>query len=216
VPSNKSSLNFEEVGKMLSSLHVISNKSACQQQCLSACLTYQYYTSVTSAPWPEAALLASLYDTFIYNQSRFGHKFDEYAQLTRYYEDNETAYVDLLQKLAHEGLFQTNFLQLNIQFNASKYTKQKDVAAFLLDAFGVQVGGVLALWLGVTIMIIFKNIGIHRQFSKSVLSSSSYFWQGGRRTPYLNWRNICRSSVLISPVLPLSIIQHQLSLPTPL
>jgi len=64
--------------------------------------------------------------------------------------------MDLLQKLDSEALFQSNFLQLNIQFKANQYAIQKDVPAFPLDAFGAQVSGVISLWLNVTIMLIFE------------------------------------------------------------
>jgi len=105
-------------------------------------------------------MMSNLYERYISNVSRFGHKFDEYANLSLYYnlQSNNSLglYVALKAKLASVGLMQANFVHLNIQFNANKYIIQKDVEAFPLHAFGAQVGGVLALWLGVTIMLIFE------------------------------------------------------------
>jgi len=112
----------------------------------------RYFSSL--AP---VALLSSLYESFIRNKTRFGTKFDEFAPLYAEYFANQSVYLNLLQQLYTQGLFQANFLQMNIQFNDNTYVVQKDVAAFPLDAFGAQVGGVLSLWLGVTIMFVFET-----------------------------------------------------------
>ena len=83
-------------------------------------------------------------------------KFQQYEMLLSYWAARNSTYLTLLNTLYSEGLFQNNFLQLNIQFNNNKYTIQKDVAAFSLDAFGAHAGGVLSLWMGVTIMLVFE------------------------------------------------------------
>ena len=51
-----------------------------------------------------------------------------------------------------EGIYQV--LQLNIGFGNRIYDELNDVAAFTVDALGAQMGGVLSLWLGITIMFI--------------------------------------------------------------
>jgi len=154
--SDNSSLNFKQAGQLLCYYAFSPDNSACSKGCLPACEVYKYSTNVNSAPWPEPTILSSLYDTYIKDHSRFGGKYDQYRPL--YYESkqNISAYLDHLQQLYKEGLFQANFLQLTIQLNYNIYTIQKDVAAFPLDALGAQVGGVLSLWLGVTVMLIFE------------------------------------------------------------
>jgi len=157
--SNGSSLNFKQLGQMLCDQSFKPNESACYKQCLSPCQEYQYSSNViTTAPWPDSTVLNSFYNSYIMGVYRFGHKFDAYEEWRSVDAEETNSSTDsyLLQTLNIERLFQKNFLQLNIQFNTNEYTIQKEVAAFPLDSFGAQVGGVLSLWLGVTIMLIFE------------------------------------------------------------
>ena len=55
-----------------------------------------------------------------------------------------------------QRLIKDYFLQLTIRFDSPRYTEQKDVPAVPLDALLAQMGGVLSLWLGVTIILIFE------------------------------------------------------------
>ena len=41
-------------------------------------------------------------------------------------------------------------------FNSPSYHEQKDVVAIPPEALGAQIGGVLALWLGITIMVVLE------------------------------------------------------------
>jgi len=41
-------------------------------------------------------------------------------------------------------------------FDAVPFDAREDVAAIPVEALGAQIGGVLSLWLGVTIMLIFE------------------------------------------------------------
>ena len=45
---------------------------------------------------------------------------------------------------------------LDIVFGSQSFVELKDVAAFSVDAMGAQIGGVLSLWLGVTVMFAFE------------------------------------------------------------
>jgi len=158
--SDNKSTSFKEIGQLLCVEKFQPNQIACQEKCSAACEEYQYRTTVTSAPWPNSGIAENIYvEYFIGNDSRrFGNLFYKYGQFFyEYYNtENDSAYID--EKLKTEGvkLFQNNFLELHVQFNANKHTTQKDVATFPLDAFGAQVGGVLSLWLGVTIMLVFE------------------------------------------------------------
>jgi len=110
---------------------------------------------MSSAPWPHSSSLFPFYGTFIRNKTRFGSEFSEF----------ESAYTDSLlyknvtkkiNKLYSTGLIQDNFLQLNIQFENTQYNEQRDIPALPLEALGAQIGGVLSLWLGVTVMLLFE------------------------------------------------------------
>ena len=48
------------------------------------------------------------------------------------------------------------FMHLIVQFGSQSFIELNDVAAFSMDAMGAQIGGVLSLWLGVTVMFAFE------------------------------------------------------------
>jgi len=96
-----------------------------------------------------------IYDLYISGNPHFGHTFDEYEILNNN-ALNVSETQSLLQKLDKKGLIKGSFLQLNVQFNSSQYIEQKYVRVFPIDAFGAQMGGVLSLWFGLTIILIFE------------------------------------------------------------
>ena len=54
--------------------------------------------------------------------------------------------------------FKSRLLSLTVQFSDQSFIELKDVAAFSVDAMGAQIGGVLSLWLGVTVMFAFEAL----------------------------------------------------------
>ena len=58
---------------------------------------------------------------------------------------------------AASEIFKSRFLFLTVQFGSRNgFIELKDVAAFSADTMGAQIGGVLNLWLGVTVMFAFE------------------------------------------------------------
>jgi len=136
---------------------MIEQPDLCRPKCPTPCEEYDYTPSINVVPWPHISAQLSVYKTFIEATTRFGNKFDEYKYLHQSeFNTNQSAGEDLLQQLDQKGLIRDSFLQLNIEFDDNSYIKQIDVEAFPIDALGAQVGGVLALWLGVTVMVIFE------------------------------------------------------------
>jgi len=45
---------------------------------------------------------------------------------------------------------------VHVLFDSPTFYQQKKIAAFPSDALGAQIGGVLSLWLGVTIMFLLE------------------------------------------------------------
>lgn len=58
----------------------------------------------------------------------------------------------LQTELDKEGLIRDHFLQLDVFIDSVLFDEFSDEEAFPLSAFGAQLGGVLSLWLGVTLM----------------------------------------------------------------
>jgi len=152
------SFNWDGVNQMLCVDALTDDQSGCQKECLTPCEEYQYSWSISAASWPHISSQLSVYYTYIKGNPWFPTKFEQYDTVTANAFTNKPAARELLKKLDREGLIKDNFLQLNIQFNTHTYTVQKDVEAFPMDALGAQIGGVLALWLGMTVSIIFEII----------------------------------------------------------
>jgi len=157
ISKTQSSSNWNGLGQLVCAVDLPVDRDSCNAACLTPCRQLKYATSVTAAPWPHISAQASFYFTYLLNTTRFGNKFDEYLSLN---DDvsltNASAAQVLLKKLDKKGLIQDNFLQLNVRFDTSIYMEQKDVVVMSLDALGAQIGGVLSLWLGVTIILIFE------------------------------------------------------------
>jgi len=151
-----SSISWHGLHQLVCAELLSVHRDACNTKCFTPCQEFKYATSVTANPWPHISAQASFYITYLFNNSRFGNKFDEYLDLGNVSLTNTSAAQVLLKKLDKEGLIRDNFLQLNVRFETSIYTEQRDVAAVPLDALGAQIGGVLSLWLGVTIILIFE------------------------------------------------------------
>jgi len=148
--------NWEAVDELNCFVNIQLDSKVCDDECLIPCQQFKYSTSISTSPWPHISSQLSVYATYIYGQSRFGHTYDEYQMLSQLAYTNASASSSLLEKLNNEGLIQDNFLQLTVRFDSQRYNEQKDVAAVPLDALGAQIGGVLSLWLGVTVILIFE------------------------------------------------------------
>jgi len=132
-----------------------ANSDACDKTCLMPCSEYHYTQVTSSAPWPHISTEASFYVAYL-RSGNFGTRFEKYDDLLSYIAFNNTAAVEFLAQLDKEGLIKRNFLQLNVLFESSTFNEQRDVATFPLDAMSAQIGGVLSLWLGVTVMLFFE------------------------------------------------------------
>jgi len=129
----------------------------CFNECQTPCVIYDYTVSISSAAWPHISTQASFYNTFISGKARFGSAYDEYqVVLGNAAGANSSASNELLQKLDSQRLIANNFLQLNIMFDGQAFDIREDVAAFPVESLRAQIGGVLSLWLGVTIMLLFE------------------------------------------------------------
>ena len=127
-----------------------SNISAkCSAGCVLPCNELQYEAATSLVPWPRSSLLSAYSYTYLSNP-RFRYLLNLTANATQDEIHNAT------QTSAAAFLLQSRFLQLKYQFGAQSFIELKDVAAFSVDAMGAQIGGVLSLWLGVTVMFAFE------------------------------------------------------------
>jgi len=157
ITSNTSTINWDGLEKVVCAATFNPDEGACMQQCYTPCLAYKYSASISAAPWPHLSSQLSFYQTYIKDNPRFVNisQFNDY-QVVQEYIANYTDTSILLQKLDSAGIIKNNFLQVNIQFDTRSFDVHQDMAAFTYDALGSQVGGVLNLWLGVTILLLFE------------------------------------------------------------
>ena len=123
--------------------------ATCNTECVLPCCELKYDAVTSIAPWPRAGALVD--DTAAYtSDSRFFHFINLSANAT---DDEKNA---AITSTTDTDFFKSRFLQLNVQFGDQLFIELKDVAAFSVDAMGAQIGGVLSLWLGVTVMFAFE------------------------------------------------------------
>ena len=114
-----------------------SVNTACTNACVLPCNELHYDAIPSTAPWPQASAQRAFFNTYIQNSARLSQTFPT--------GPNSTEFIA------------SRFLQLNVQFgDPASYTMLTDVAAFSVDAMGAQIGGVLSLGLGVTVMFAFE------------------------------------------------------------
>ena len=90
--------------------------------------------------------------------SLYGNEFDAFGRVQETASSNNMTVNEVLAQLDNAGIIQKRFLQLNVQYTNNLFTKLQDVAAFPIDAMLSQLGGVLSLWLGVSVMFLFEVI----------------------------------------------------------
>jgi len=149
-------INWGAFDQIVCVLQVPLDLDVCDAECFPPCQQFKYSTSISTAPWPHISSQLSVYARYIYGQARFGDTYDEYQIVSDLAYTNASASSSLLEKLNNEGLIRDNFLQFTVRFDSQTYNEQKDVAAVPFDALGAQIGGVLSLWLGVTVILIFE------------------------------------------------------------
>ena len=124
--------------------------SAATCSCVLPCSELQYDTATSVVPATQSAA-ARAYANEILSQPRFLHLFMNVSADTT----DEEVYAATTTPEAVEFLA-AGFMHLIVQFGSQSFIELNDVAAFSMDAMGAQIGGVLSLWLGVTVMFVFE------------------------------------------------------------
>lgn len=149
---------FKRFLKFMTKDKSMENDVDCGLSCLTPCAENQYSTSVNSPAWPDMRSQLIFYQQYLMGRTRYGTKFEPYARLYNSFVNDKfnSSTVNELQQLLEAGLLSRNFLQLNVRFDPNGFNLQTDAPGFTKDAMGAQIGGVLSLWLGVTIMVLFE------------------------------------------------------------
>lgn len=121
--------------------------------CRRLCHTNQYDTTVSISSWPNPANQLAFYEKYIKpHPELYGDKFDEYGDIL---EDMTNVTIDkTLDRIDSVGLIRNNFLQLTVQMKGQSVRYNDDIPAITWDTLFSNIGGVLNLWLGITILVI--------------------------------------------------------------
>jgi len=151
-----STVNWGQFQRVICAEKFLEDESGCNAKCLVPCKEYSYTTSISTASWPSVSSQVPFYTTFIQGQDRYGIKFDKYEIVKQYALVNKSASQELLLKLDAQRLISKNFLQHIIQFDSRVFNQEMDTVAMPLELLGAQIGCVLSLWFGVTIIVLFE------------------------------------------------------------
>jgi len=179
--SHESSVNLKGIDQLLCYEELLVPKDMCLEQCKVPCQEYQNGLSTSASPWPDISSQLSFYKTFIENVTRFGSTFDEYNMLAEQAKLKNGSAKQLARDLDADMLIKNNFLQLNVMFESQAFYEQKEVPAFPAETFGAQVGGVLSLWLGVTVMFLFE-------IAEFIINLLLSFYQGQKTSPVVPFK----------------------------
>ena len=129
---------------------VRGKENNCTDICTLPCMEQIYDATLSSASWPDKWNQ----NAFIYSVAQNSELYPKMNEAYNDLEMNSLNYSDLVTALEATGLIRDHFLQLNVLFGSTAYTELVDVVAFPIDSMGAQTAGVLAFWLGLTVMFI--------------------------------------------------------------
>lgn len=123
---------------------------SCLEGCPQPCREYQYVHYSSFCSWPGIWDLESFYTSFISGRNYESH----YSQLKDVVCTSCSDTMDCYSKkmIAYKAI-QNNFLQISYRLSDHRYLRLEDIPKSLIEDVCSQVGGVLNLWSGITIIV---------------------------------------------------------------
>ncbi len=142
--------------RLLENLHCIQNIKdsvlrSCVALCEPPCKLCEYKTNVAAAVWPRPLQYCSFYHNYIKGKS-YQWRFTELEKDCN--EENCTT----MEILKQQYLMQNNFAKLRVFVNSDRQIVYKDEVKMSTSSLLAQLGGVLNLWCGITIVICIEFI----------------------------------------------------------
>ncbi|ESO08918.1 hypothetical protein HELRODRAFT_190660 [Helobdella robusta] len=156
VPSNDTKLcgyNVSDTGdNMLANFFCLikflnlDQSQKCRNTCLVPCKESVYDTLLATATWPQASVRRSIFKKYIEGNCT-GYK-DVVSRYASYYENYNASSSVSAPKLTE---IEESFLEIKLGMKQGFPFSEKDSQAYTTDAMVGTVGGMLSLWLGITV-----------------------------------------------------------------
>ena len=99
--------------------------------------------------------MIQFYKQYMMFNKNFGSLFNVLQPLIDEFEMNTlnaSVYAYVTQQIYNTGLIQRYFLLVEVQFESSTFITYVDTPALSMDQMGSSLGGMLGLWMGISIM----------------------------------------------------------------
>ncbi len=124
---------------------------SCQEFCITNCQYVQYHATSSNAKWPKEQRYKTYYDSTISSMS-YGWRFRDLGI------DCETVNCSLEMRAHRARLVDNNFAKISISLGSFTVTEFEDFEKITFSSFLAQLGGVLNLWSGITVVILLECI----------------------------------------------------------
>ena len=132
----------------------------CVKPCSASCLQVNQDFTHSFAKWPTTRQKLPFYERFIANTSLAAtfHEYERILLLSDEHIDNATTLEAVMDFVANEKLIESNFLQIVITSVQPTVIKMSDVEQMTFVSFMCQLGGVLNLYAGITMVVLVEVI----------------------------------------------------------
>ncbi|ESN94630.1 hypothetical protein HELRODRAFT_164499 [Helobdella robusta] len=129
----------------------------CDEECFHPCQEISIHNNCESAPWPKESHHMAFYKQNIQNSSIPNvEKFVDYRNLQMDYYNGRKNDTQILKELKNLNLIKENFVQIIVIFETDFTLNYKDEGSLSLTMLLSSLGGIMSLWLGLTVMTLFE------------------------------------------------------------
>ena len=161
-------ISFQELKNVTHCVRQGSNLTIlerCFEQCPLSCKEYQYIHETSSSKWPNMWQLQTFYEKYIKSRN-----YESNYRFVRDILNNEKCktYKNCYAELtAAYQIIEHNFLEVSYTLSDHRYLKLVDVPKTFLADLCSQIGGILNLWSGITILVLLEVIELSCRMLKN-------------------------------------------------
>lgn len=123
----------------------------CESDCQPDCKEVKYSRTLAAAKWPKKSQHLSFYERVIKDQE-FGFRFEEYQTIIDVFEKNGSD--EASEMLDSMNLIERSFVKINMYLEDMTITHIKESPKVSLASVLSQVGGVLNLYIGISLVLV--------------------------------------------------------------
>ncbi len=129
---------------------LVQHAMDCVKQCAAPCKENKYIRTVSSVRWPRPEMYPSFFANTIQDKD-YGTRF---TALQKDCTEDESC--TLMEKLNQQYLIENNFAKVNVVLGNNMHVTYEDTVKVSWDSLMAQLGGVLNLWSGITLVVIIE------------------------------------------------------------